>query len=43
MLEACDEGHTGLPFGCLLSQIILPSGINIIGELKMKIQQPINK
>jgi hypothetical protein len=37
MLEACDEGNTGLPFGCLLTQIILQSGINIIGEPKMKI------
>jgi hypothetical protein len=43
MLEARDEGNTGLPFGCLLTQIILQSGINIIGELKMKIQQPISK
>jgi hypothetical protein len=43
MLEACDEGNTGLPFGCLLNQIILQSGINIIGEPKMKIQQPISK
>jgi hypothetical protein len=40
MLEACDEGNTDLPFGCLLTQIILQSGINITGELKMKIQQP---
>jgi hypothetical protein len=43
MMEARDEGHTGLPFGCLLTQIILQSGINIIGESKMKIQQPISK
>jgi hypothetical protein len=43
MLEACDEGNTGLPFGCLLTQIILHSGVNVIGEPKMKIQQPINK
>jgi hypothetical protein len=39
MLEACDEHHTGLPFGCLLTQIILQSGIIITGEPKMKIQQ----
>jgi hypothetical protein len=38
MLEAHDESHTGLPFGCLLTQIILQSGININGEPKMKIQ-----
>jgi hypothetical protein len=38
MLEAHDEGNSGLPFGCLLTQIILQSGINIIGEPKMKIQ-----
>jgi hypothetical protein len=43
MLEARDEGNTGLPFGCLLTQIILQSGINITGEPKMKIQQPISK
>jgi hypothetical protein len=43
MLEARDEGKTGLPFGCLLTQIILQSGINITGEPKMKILQPINK
>jgi hypothetical protein len=43
MLEARDESNTGLPFGCLLTQIILQSGINITGEPKMKIQQPISK
>jgi hypothetical protein len=26
MLEARDENNTGLPFGCLLTQIILQSG-----------------
>jgi hypothetical protein len=43
MLEARDEGNTGLHFGCLLTQIILQSGIIITGEPKMKIQQPIGK
>jgi hypothetical protein len=43
MLEARDEGNTGLPFGCLLTQIILQSGVIITGEPKMKIQQPIGK
>jgi hypothetical protein len=43
ILEARDEGNTGLPFGCLLTQIILQSDINVIGEPKMKIQQPISK
>jgi hypothetical protein len=43
MLEARDEGNAGLPFGCLLTQIILQSGVNVTGELKMKIQQPISK
>jgi hypothetical protein len=43
MLEARDEHHTGLPFGCLLTQIVLQSGIIITGEPKMKIQQPISK
>jgi hypothetical protein len=36
ILEARDEGNTGLPFGCLLTQIIA-------GEPKMKIQDPISK
>jgi hypothetical protein len=43
MLEARDESNTGLPFGCLLTQIILQLGININGEPKMKIQQPLSK
>jgi hypothetical protein len=43
MLEAQDEGNTGLPFGCLITQIILPAGIDVFGEPKMKIQDPINK
>jgi hypothetical protein len=43
ILEAYDESTAGLPFGCLLTQIILQSGINVNGEPKMKIQQPISK
>lgn len=43
ILEARDEGHIGLPFGCLLAQIIPQSGISIAGEPKMKIQDPISK
>jgi len=43
ILEARDEGNTGLPFGCLLTQIILQSGISIVSELKIKIQDPISK
>jgi hypothetical protein len=43
MLEACDERNVGLPFGSLLAQIILQSGVNVTGEPKMKIQQPISK
>jgi hypothetical protein len=43
MLEARDESNTGLPFGCLLTQIILQSGINVNGEPRMKIQQPLSK
>jgi hypothetical protein len=42
ILEARDESIAGLPFGCLLTQIILQSGINVNGELKMKIQHPIS-
>jgi hypothetical protein len=37
ILEARDEGNTSLPFGCLLTQIILQSGIGVTGEPKMKI------
>jgi hypothetical protein len=43
ILEARDEGNAGLPFGCLLTQIILQSRVNVTGEPKMKIQQPISK
>jgi hypothetical protein len=43
MLEARDESTAGLPFGYLLTQIILQSGVNVTGEPKMKIQQPISK
>jgi hypothetical protein len=43
MIEARDESTAGLPFGCLLTQIILQSGINVNGKPKMKIQQPISK
>jgi hypothetical protein len=42
MLEACDKSTAGLPFGCLLTQIILQSGINVNSEPKMKIQQSIS-
>jgi hypothetical protein len=37
MMEARDEGNAGLPFSCLLTQIILQSGVNVTGEPKMKI------
>jgi hypothetical protein len=43
MTEARDEGNTGLSFGCLITQIILQSGVDVTGEPKMKIQQPISK
>jgi hypothetical protein len=43
ILEARDENNTVLPFGCLLTQIILQSGISVARELKMKIQDPISK
>jgi hypothetical protein len=38
MLEARDESNTDFPFGCLITQIILQSGINVNGEPRMKIQ-----
>jgi hypothetical protein len=43
MLEARDENNTTLPFGCLITQIILQSGINVNGEPRMKTQQPFSK
>jgi hypothetical protein len=43
ILEARDGSNTGLLFGCLLTQIILQSGIGVAGEQKMKIQDPISK
>jgi hypothetical protein len=43
IFEARDEGNTGLPIGCLLTQIILQPGIGVTGEPKMKIQDPISK
>jgi hypothetical protein len=43
MQEARDESNIGLPFGCLITQIILHTGININGEPGMKIQQPLSK
>jgi hypothetical protein len=43
MKEVRDEGNFGLPFGCLITQIILQSRVDVTGELKMKIQQPISK
>jgi hypothetical protein len=43
ILEVRDEGNTSLPFCCLLTQNILQSSINIAGEPKMKIQDPISK
>jgi hypothetical protein len=43
MMEARDEGNAGLQFGCLLTQIILQSGVTVSGKPKTKIQQPISK
>jgi hypothetical protein len=43
IIEARDESNTGLPFGCLLTQIILQSSITVAGKLNMKIQDPISK
>lgn len=43
ILEARDVSNTGLPFGCLPTQIILQSSISIAGEPKMKIQDPLSK
>lgn len=43
MLKARDESNTSLPFCCLLTQIILQFGIDVAGEPKMKIQDPLSK
>jgi hypothetical protein len=43
ILETHDESNTGLPFCCLLTQIILQSGISIASKPKMKIQDPLSK
>jgi hypothetical protein len=43
MLEARDEGTACLPFGYLLTQIILQSGINVDGEPRMKMKEPLSK
>jgi hypothetical protein len=37
MLEVRDENNIGHPFGYLIIQIILQSGIDVSGEPKMKI------
>jgi hypothetical protein len=43
MLKARDESNTGLLFGCLITQIILQVGIDVAGEPKIKIQDPLSK
>ena len=43
ILEARDDHHAGLPFGCLLTRIILQSGIPITGEPKLRLLQPLSK
>jgi hypothetical protein len=43
MLESRDEHTTGLPFICLVTKIILQSGIDISGEPEMKIPDPLGK
>lgn len=43
ILEARDENNTGLPFCCLITQIILQSRINVNGEPKMKVLQLLSK
>jgi hypothetical protein len=41
--EARDEGTAGLPFSCLITQIILQSGINVYRVPRMKMKQPLSK
>jgi hypothetical protein len=43
ILDALDEGNTSLPFGRLLTQMILQSSIDVASNPKMKIQNPISK
>jgi hypothetical protein len=42
MLEARYESTTGLPFGCLITQIIMQSGMSISGKANMKIHEPLS-
>jgi hypothetical protein len=42
MLDARDENTIGLPFGYLITQIILQSGIDISREPKIKIQDHVS-
>jgi hypothetical protein len=41
MMEARDETTTGLPFSYFIPQIIMQYGIDISGEPKIKIQDPL--
>jgi hypothetical protein len=41
-METRNENTTGLPFGCLITHIIIQSSISISEEPKMKIQEPLS-
>jgi len=38
MLEMRDEHSTGLPFYCLITKLIIQSGIDVSAELVMRMQ-----
>jgi hypothetical protein len=38
MLEMRDENSTGLPFACLITELIIQSGIDVSAELLMRMQ-----
>jgi hypothetical protein len=41
ILEMRDEHSTGLPFACLITRLIVQSGIDVSGQPMMRIQDPL--
>jgi hypothetical protein len=41
MLEMRDEHSTGLPFACLITRLIIQSGIDVTGQPVIRIQDPL--
>jgi hypothetical protein len=40
-LEMRDEHSTGFPFACLITRLIIQSGIDVSAQQVMRIQDPI--